>query len=297
MLLELQARGHRRAEDLARTFEVSKRTVYRDMLALAEAGVPVVSAPGRGYSLMEGYFLPPLSFTPDEATLLLLGVDAVAGSFDAGYADAARAAGRKIEGVLEGEVRREVLYLRETLRLIPAPEHPGVAERLKRLRQAVLERRTVRFTYASRTGETARTADPHALFQLYGVWMTSAYCHTREAMRTFRLDRIEGLELTPTRFTRQPSFQLERDEASERRHLTVRALFAPDAVRWVRERPSFFAACDEETPAGLHVTFRVRTLDDILPYLLSWGAGVRVLEPDDLKERLKAEAARVQALY
>ena len=83
IVLELQGKGHQRAEDLAETFETSKRTIYRDMLALGEAGVPIVSIPGRGYSLMQGYFLPPLSFTTDEATMLLLGSDLMAHNFDA----------------------------------------------------------------------------------------------------------------------------------------------------------------------------------------------------------------------
>ena len=70
ILLEFQRKGARRAEDLAATFETSKRTIYRDIQALCESGVPVVAQPGVGYSLVEGYFLPPVSFSVDEATML-----------------------------------------------------------------------------------------------------------------------------------------------------------------------------------------------------------------------------------
>jgi predicted DNA-binding transcriptional regulator YafY len=70
---------------LAATFEVTKRTIYRDMLALLESGVPVVSVPGQGYSLVEGYFLPPVRFSTDEALLLLLGANFAAQNFDAQY--------------------------------------------------------------------------------------------------------------------------------------------------------------------------------------------------------------------
>src|SRR6478752_738004 len=94
IVLELQGKRWRRAEDLAGAFETSKRTIYRDMLALGEAGVPIVSIPGRGYSLMKGYFLPPLSFTTDEATMLLLGSDVMAASFDEQYRAAAQSAHR-----------------------------------------------------------------------------------------------------------------------------------------------------------------------------------------------------------
>src|SRR5260370_15756580 len=100
IILELQGKGRQRAEDLAETFETSKRTIYRDILALGEAGVPVLSIPGRGYSLMKGYFLPPLSFTTDEATMLLLGSDLMAQSFDAHYPAAAIPAIRTINVLL-----------------------------------------------------------------------------------------------------------------------------------------------------------------------------------------------------
>src|SRR5437762_866708 len=83
ILLEIQAHGKRRAEDLAATFEISKRTIYRDIEALCEAGVPIIAVPGQGYSLVEGYFLPPVTFTPEEATLLLLGAEVMGQSFDA----------------------------------------------------------------------------------------------------------------------------------------------------------------------------------------------------------------------
>ena len=81
IVLELQGKGWQRAGDLARTFECSKRTIYRDLQALGESGVPLLSQPGRGYSLMDGYFLPQLSFSTDEATMLLLGSDVMAQAF------------------------------------------------------------------------------------------------------------------------------------------------------------------------------------------------------------------------
>src|SRR5690606_8413234 len=73
IVIELQRKGVLRAEDLAAKFETSVRTIYRDIQALSEAGVPVMGAPGVGYSLMEGYFLPPVSFTAEEAVALLIG--------------------------------------------------------------------------------------------------------------------------------------------------------------------------------------------------------------------------------
>jgi predicted DNA-binding transcriptional regulator YafY len=120
IVLELQAAGRRRAEDLAAIFEVGKRTIYRDIQALCEAGVPVISTPGQGYTLQEGYFLPPLRFSPDEALILLLGSDAMAQSFDAEYRVATESAGRKIAGALPENLRDEVRLPMPTWRRWPS---------------------------------------------------------------------------------------------------------------------------------------------------------------------------------
>src|SRR3954470_4241219 len=115
ILLELQARGELRAEDLDGTFEVRVRTIYRDIEALCETGVPVLSAPGKGYRLMEGYFLPPLSFTADEAALLMLGGELVRDRVDPQLRQAAAEGLRKAESVLRAERRAEMERRRQGL--------------------------------------------------------------------------------------------------------------------------------------------------------------------------------------
>src|ERR1700712_5980948 len=111
IVLKLQSSGGMRAEDLAAFFETSKRTIYRDIQALSEAGVPIIATPGQGYALLEGYFLPPLSFSSEEAIMLLLGAEYLARNFDDRYQGGARAAALKIEGVLPQAVAKEVNLL------------------------------------------------------------------------------------------------------------------------------------------------------------------------------------------
>src|SRR5215207_8055557 len=149
IVLELQAKKQVRAEDLADTFEVSKRTIYRDIMALDESGVPIVAIPGQGYSLDEGYFLPPLSFSTDEAIMLLLGSGMAAQHFDAQYRTAAQSARHKIMTVLSESLRREIGYLESSIQLIVV-EKLSAPETLQLLRRAILQRRTVRFCYHAR---------------------------------------------------------------------------------------------------------------------------------------------------
>jgi predicted DNA-binding transcriptional regulator YafY len=305
IVLELQRRGRQRAEDLAETFETSKRTIYRDILALCEAGVPIISVPGQGYSLMEGYFLPPLSFTTEEATMLLLGSGFMARNFDAQYRAAAESASRKIESVLPENLRNDVHYLQSNIRFVGnmAALDSREQEKLQQLRRALLDRNTIRFRYHTRHSDDEpgsshmREADPYGLGFLFGGWYLTAYCHMRQDMRNFRLDRMEELELLSCTFTRPPNFQAFRGQEDHSRNITVRVLFNREVARWVREGRSYFVTAEEETKDGLLVTLMVRRQSEIVQWLLSWGSHVRVLEPASLREQLAREAQAMLCNY
>ncbi len=297
IVLELQGKGRQRAEDLAATFETSKRTIYRDIEALCEAGVPIVSIPGLGYTLMKGYFLPPLSFTTDEATMLLLGSDFMAQNFDANYRAAALSAARKIEGVLPEKLRDEVRYLQNSIRFVSTDiaQRPHEISTLQRLRGAIIAHTTVRFCYYTRHSSggqqtaTLRDADPYGLVHVSGAWHLVAYCHLRNDIRNFRLDRIDELALLPQTFQRPANFTMREGRRGERL-LVVRLLFDAETARWVREARSYYMTAEEDTPQGLLVTLHVRQLSEIFQWLLSWGRHVTVLEPASLREMLRAEA-------
>jgi predicted DNA-binding transcriptional regulator YafY len=301
IVLELQARGRRRAEDLAATFEVGKRTNYRDIQALGEAGVPIVATPGQGYALLEGYFLPPLRFTPDEALILLLGGDVMANSFDAEYRAAAQSAGRKIAGALPEPLREEVRALQDSFHYVgdSGRERPQEATLLRQVRRAILGHHSVRFRYHARHGQdeagtyTTREADPYGLVFYLGAWHMTGFCHLRQDIRHFRVERMQELAVLPRTFTRPPNFKLEQRNGEDQRTMLVRALFVPAVADWVREAPSFFAVGEEQRDDGLLVTLRVRHEREVLQWLLSWGASVRVLEPESLRALLAEEAAKI----
>jgi predicted DNA-binding transcriptional regulator YafY len=313
IILELQGKGRQRAEDLAETFETSKRTIYRDMQALGEAGVPIVSVPGLGYSLMKGYFLPPLSFTTDEATMLILGSDLMAQSFDAQYRSAALSASRKIENVLPEKLHDEVRYLQDSIRFVAtnAMEQPVETEKLLQLRRAILQRNTIRFCYFTRhpsssastegtsgvptenhssPAQSTREADPYGLVHFFNAWHVIAYCHLRQDIRNFRLDRIDDLVLLPKTFQRPANFKMGESQSGQQRSMLVYALFDKEVARWVRESRSYYTTAEEETPDGLLVTLKPRQESEVLQWLLSWGSHVRVLEPETLRQRIAGEA-------
>ncbi|MBY0374227.1 MAG: YafY family transcriptional regulator [Bryobacteraceae bacterium] len=305
ILLELQRHKRVRAEDLAARFETSKRTIYRDIQALSETGVPIAAQAGLGYSLVEGYFLPPVSFSRDEAIMLVLGANFMAGNFEPPYDEAARTAVAKIEAVLEPKTREQVESFRDSIFFAPHSPPVGHLARtvIPQLRSAVLERRRIEFTYhtrfrgSGRSEQRQRQADPYAMVNFGPTWYLIAYCHLREDLRSFRADRLSDLRLLDQRFERPAGFRPREEDDLPSRTIEAKVLFDREAAPWVRESMSYYATAVEDTKPGLLVTLRVRVEDEILHWILSWGSRARVLAPESLRQRLVEHARGVLRNY
>ncbi|QJD85430.1 helix-turn-helix transcriptional regulator [Cohnella herbarum] len=306
IILELQRKGMRRAEDLASTFETSVRTIYRDVQALSEAGVPIIGAPGTGYSLMEGYFLPPISFSVDEAVALLIGADFIEQRFDREYGERARASRGKIEAVLPESVRRAANEVRETIKL-PSTLEEAIDEaeraRVAKLREAILMRRKVSFDYTkAKSGLVAhrhsiRTARPYGLSFVYGSWVLVGFCELRQEIRHFRLSRMTGLQDLDETFAFPPDFRMSKYVPADDRPIEVRVLASPRIADRVREAKYFYIVSKEDVHDGLLVVLRVRTPEDVLQWVLGWGSEAEVLEPEALRQRVRTEAERMLGRY
>lgn len=183
-------RGAVTASSLAARFEVSERTIYRDMETLLELGVPVEGEAGTGYILRPGYFLPSMAFNRDEADAVLLGLRFVRARGDGVLAEAAETALTKIsEGMGEtaaAEMRRNGLTV--------GPPGGDQRNELARIRGAMRERRKIHIAYRSQGSTSSeRTIWPVAIGFFDGTEMLAAWCELRDAFRHFRLERIEDL--------------------------------------------------------------------------------------------------------
>lgn len=306
IVIELQRKGVLRAEDLADRFETSIRTIYRDMQALSEAGVPVAGAPGTGYSLMDGYFLPPVSFTADEAVSLLIGADFVDLRLDAVYGEKARSSQEKIEAILPENVREETARVRSVIRLLnerAARTRGQEKETFEQLRQAILKRRRIHFRYSKNMPESdgnrhsERTADPYGLVFSQGAWVLVAFCGLRRDIRHFRLSRMNELVVLEDEFQFLPGFRLQDQQSTDDRNVIVRMLVDPAVADRIQEADNFYMESFEPGKEGWLATFRVRRIEELLQWVLGWGAAVRVLEPDSLRERMLKEIERMLEHY
>jgi len=299
ILLELQAHGERRAADLARRFEVTVRTIYRDVEALSETGVPVVATPGRGYRLMEGYFLPPLAFTPDEAALLVLGGEFVQQHLDAEVQRAAADALRKLTAVLPAPQRLAVERWRQEVRL-PALRPDAAESYLRPLRRAIRQHRVVRLHYHAfrRPEPEERDVEPVRLTLLSDTWHLAAYCRVRQAPRFFRLNRINHLALLPETFELSERHVMGPEHEQPNAALPeVRVRFDPAIERWVRERQAPTLLREEEDAHGPVFAYALRDDQELLGWLLGWGAAFEVLSPDPFRRRVAQELARMLARH
>lgn len=286
MVLVLQRHNLVRAEDLAARFEISKRTVYRDVAALSEMGVPVVAQPGEGYSLMEGYFLPPLVFTPDEAAALFLGAKWLATQATGKLPTSAEGALTKLAHVLPKATLQEVQRFTDVLQFFVTKQPIDLDDRtLADMQRAIQEQRAVQLTYHSLQSNeiTTRVIEPYALTYGEGAWYVNGYCRQRQALRSFRLSRIEQYRLLTEKFI------LQEIARTPQPLITVTVRFAPTALRWVLERQHYAFVRQEEDC----LVYQVHDLQEIQSWLFGWGTQAEVLEPETLRSAMRREAQKL----
>lgn len=292
-LLVFQGRSLVRAQDLAARFEISERTVYRDIDALCEVGVPLVGMPGEGYRLMDGYHLPPIMFSEAEARALYLAIAMLTGLTTPGPTQtAAHAALDKIRAILPRATRSQVEALQAILGFHTVARSPlNLDDALfVRLQEAIHTRRLVHLRYHAQHSNdiTERDVEPLQLVYVDNTWILHGYCRLRQAPRNFRLNRIDGLTVGEETFA--PRAVAPHRSAEDVQHVLVR--FDADVARWVRERQHFtFVEEQVEPDDTVLMRYAVASLGQIKGWLLSWGAQMEVLEPAELREEIAQTAA------
>jgi len=300
-LLELlQTHGRMSGPELSRRLGVGERTVRRYMILLAELGIPVETTRGRygSYRLRPGYKLPPLMFSEDEALALVLGLLTVRQSGLGGTPADAAGALSKVERVMPDALRARVRAVQEAVVFTGAMyDTQPTSALIGTLSEAAHRRLRVRLRYrTARGGETAREVDVYGVVCREGVWYAVGYDHLRSDLRTFRVDRVREAQLRDERFTPPAEFDalasVERAIATMPGALAVEVLLEttlPEARRLI---PAVAAAL-EETPQGVLVRGQVqdaRELTAVAHHLAGLGCALRVLQPPELRDELRALA-------
>ena len=292
----LQARERVSGRELADRMEVSTRTVQRYIARLQDLSIPVESMRGVDgyYRLKPGYRLPPLMFTDEEAFALTLGLSALGHLGLAAFAPATAGATAKLGRVLPAALRESVRTVEEVVALEPGPWVVSTsAESLIRVSTAVRGRRRIGFDYRSHAGESShREIEPYGVSHMDGRWYVAGRCLMRQALRTFRLDRVSGVELGEGRFERPRDFEIR--EYLKRGMPFVQSAYSIEVwldlpVAQAREWIAPHRVQVEEEDGGSMLRCGRDALGPFAAMVLSFGCRVVVRRP----EELRAEFGRI----
>jgi predicted DNA-binding transcriptional regulator YafY len=303
----LQSRGTLKACELADELGVSERTVHRYMGMLDEMGIPIYSerGPFGGFSLVRGYKLPPLIFTPEEATVLYLGAELVQEIWGASYREAAVGAMAKLDNVLPEPLLQEVAQAKRGLVVTGwmRRDYGPWAPILDDLRRCVARRRRVRLLYVSFHQQASeRTVDPYALALQWGFWYMVGYCHLRGELRTFRVDRIQRVQVLGDTFDIPPDFSPRdylRRMVQERpaTFYRVAVRFDPEVAHVVRERREEWQDLIEHSDGSLTLAFDASDLAWPCRWVLTYQDKATVAGPPELAAMVRDAAQAIAARY
>jgi predicted DNA-binding transcriptional regulator YafY len=304
-LLELlQTHGRMSGAELAARLGVDRRTLRRYVGKLEDIGVPITAERGRtgGYALMPGFKLPPMMFTEDEALALALGLLAARGLGLAEAAPAVTSAQAKLERIMPDLIRQRVRAIGETVSLDATPSNgaaaPGDNRPLAVLTGAAQARRQVLLRYRNQGDQAStRRFDPFGVAFRHGRWYAVGMCHLRKDIRTFRLDRVAGVDVLLETFERPPGFDamahLVQAIATLPRAFAIEVLLKTDLAS---ARAQLFpeAGVFEETVDGVMIHNQSDELDWFARQLAAMPFEFEIRSPPQLREAVGECVRRLQ---
>lgn len=203
IFLLLQSKRIVTGTNLAQRLNVSVRTIYRDIKALEQAGVPIYTEEGKGYSIVEGYRIPPIMFTEVEANALITAEQFVLKNTDSSLIKSYSDAINKIKAVLQYTLKEKTELLADRVAVTPYIPHEYISSSLATFQNAIVNSHVVEIEYQSETkGEvTTRAIEPFALYiNVNNSWTLIANCRLRKDFRQFRLERVLSTKLLDEKF-------------------------------------------------------------------------------------------------
>ena len=306
LIMLLQRQPNQKAFELAEKLGTSVRSLHRYIAMLDEMGIPIYSerGPHGGFSLVRGYKMPPLVLTPEEAVAVHLGTSLVGEMWGKLYQEAAQGALAKLDNLLPDEQRHEVAWARRSL--VAANLHradlESLAPHLEKLRRAVREQRRVLMVYRSQGQPelVQRELDPYALVLRWGWWYVFGHCHLRNALRSFRVDRIAELTLLDKTFQVPADFNIQEHLALDFQNqpqVQVKLRFVAQAAHLAQDNRAMWQTCQEQPDGAVIVTVTLPDLQWAASVALSYGPIVTVLEPEELRRVVSEWAQAVVEQY
>ena len=304
-LLLLRNPLHFTTRDLAEKFEVNVRTIYRDLVTLGtELMVPVYEEKAR-WAIDEGYYLPPIRFTVSEALNVFLAARLML-SYSHRYDPNVDSTFSVLASVLPPPLREQVQKTLDWMRSLPKSE--SYLRALAKLAEAWTSRHKVRITYRALEAEkaTERIIEPYFIEPAAAGHSSYvlAYCHRAGELRSFKIERIEDIQVTDETYTIPTDFDANRYFGSawgvvvEGEVKTIRLKFDSGVARIIEEtvwHPS--QVLETQKDGSVVMTLKVMETIELYSWILSWGEKVKVLEPSEIRDDIIETAKAMLDIY
>lgn len=295
ILIQLQSKRVVTAQEVAERFSVSLRTVYRDIRTLEEGGIPLSGEAGVGYSIMDGYRLPPVMFTQEEATAFITAEKLIAKLTDESVDESYKSAMYKIKAVLRASEKDYIETLDKHIEVIDSPyiATPKLQSGLIPLiLKSITEKSVLSLDYFANHSQerTKRNIEPVGIFYMRNYWHLVAYCHLRKDYRNFRVDRISSIDKTSKTFEKEhPSLDtfIKRVSKEEGVHRIVIRV-DKDVIQYLGEQKYYSGfVSQKEVGKRYELTFLAPSIEAFARWYIMFGDKAEIISSPELKKRVK----------
>lgn len=291
ILTQLQSKPVVRAQDLAEKFDVSIRTIYRDIKTLENAGIPIVGEAGNGYSLMDGYKLPPVMFTKEEVLSFITAEKLMQKFSHQSLGNHYQTAMEKVRSVLRYSDKSLIQNIEKQIDVFNFHTHsenslknviPIILESIAEKTQLNIEYQTV----DSRV--TNRTIEAVGIFFEFNFWYIMAFCTLRKDFRQFRVDRILEISKTQHPFLQEYGQINDYRKRSNGNKVKARLLVDKKIMAHLANSKKYYGLIEEaETDNGVELVFETEWIDEGFPrWVITFADYATVLEPESLRTKL-----------
>jgi predicted DNA-binding transcriptional regulator YafY len=299
ILIQLQSKRVVTAQEIAERFSISLRTVYRDIRTLEEGGIPLSGEAGIGYSIMDGYRLPPVMFTKEEATAFLTAEKLIEKLADESTDESYKSAMYKVKAVLRASEKDYLETLDKHIKVIDSPYVPTEklqSGRIPLILKSITEKSILSIDYFANHSQekTKRDIEPVGIFYMSNYWHLVAYCHLRKDYRDFRIDRINHIAQTNHFFEKEhPSLNsfIQKITKDDLIHRIVMRIDKKIMKHFGDQKYYNGFVSQKELKNGIEMTFLAPSIEGFARWYMMFGDNAEIVSPPELKARIKQIAA------
>jgi len=295
ILIQLQSRRVVKAGDIAERFNISLRTVYRDIKTLEEAGIPLIGEAGVGYSIMDGYRLPPVMFTREEATAFLTAEKFVEKFTDATTNAQYQSAMYKVRAILKTSEKDALENLDGSIEVMKSYSHGRTVnnnDHIQTILNSIIHKKVVCIDYfAGHSQEnTRRDVEPVGVVYLGSFWHLIAYCRLRNDYRDFRIDRVRKLVVTDASYnnSKHPTLKAYIAQTAKEKDLELVVIRVDKEIYNYLEHQKYYSGFISEKNIGgkIEMTFLTAFIEGFARWYMMFGDHAEIIKPDTLKDRV-----------